>query len=177
MRREIERLIGNSTAGTNVIAEMVRFQTDRNLHKMEYERINAHGNIVEELLESIGLAVPKANRPQLKEAWQDFVGLMQDLGIANMDETNNYNINGYGGAVVKTESIVDAYCDIMEFCTGELLKLGYIPEKALLEMTKEINSRAGEVVDGKFQKDMSVEAVTRWYKANYATCEIREYNV
>lgn len=140
--------------------ELIRFQTDRGLDKNEYIALNEHGNIIEELLESVGLDVPKVNRPQLKVAIKNFFG----------------EVAGMGTAVIKYDSVhstpvedqVDAYCDIITFATGAILKLGYDPIKAVEECGKEINSRVGSMVDGKFEKDLSEEAQANWHKANYS---------
>ena len=143
---------------------LIKFQTDRGLDKKEYNALNEHGNIIEELLESIGLDVPKVNRPQLKVAIEKFFG----------------EVAGIGTAVIKYESVhstpkeeqVDAYCDIITFATGAILKLGYDPIKAIEECGKEINSRAGSMVDGKFEKDLSPEAQANWYQADYSKAEL-----
>lgn len=141
---------------------LIKFQTDRGLDKKEYDGINEHGNIVEELLESMGLDVPKENRPELKEAWESFVHTVVGVGIATDTK-----------AVEMTDDeCVDAYCDIITFATGAILKLGYEPEKAIAECGKEINSRVGSMVDGKFEKDLSPEAQANWYKANYSKAKL-----
>lgn len=140
------------------IGEIVRFQTDRNLDKNEYDSVNEHGNIVEELLESIGLDVPKDNRPRLKDRWNEFCADVMVEGIAK-------DVTAFAD-LPKSEQ-VDAYADICVFAIGAMLKLGYDPEKALIEVGKEINSRVGRIVDGKFEKDLSKEAVAKHYKADY----------
>lgn len=68
---------------------------------------------------------------------------------------------------------IDAICDIVVFCVTELPKLHTIPEAALLETFKEINSRTGGWSEEKQKwiKDTSEEAQARWYKANYAITE------
>ena len=74
--------------------------------------------------------------------------------------------------VIEKDNVVDAYSDVIVFAVGALMKLGYDPEKALLETAKEINSRVGEMVDGKFEKDLSPEAKTNWYKADYSKASL-----
>lgn len=140
------------------IEEIARFQTDRELDKNEYEPLNEAGNIVEELLEAIGLDVPKGNRPMLKQRWEDLLVDVVVEGIAK-------NVVPFED-ISKAEQ-VDAYADICVFAIGAMLKLGYDPEKALIEVGKEINSRVGKIVDGKFEKDLSEEAVAKHYKADY----------
>ena len=67
---------------------------------------------------------------------------------------------------------IDALADIAVFALGDIMKLGYNPEKVLLEVAKEINSREGTFIDGKFQKDKSPEAQAKWYKADFSGCKL-----
>ena len=141
------------------INEIVRFQTDRELDKKKYDPINEHVNIVEELFESVGGDLPKESRGAFRDAWIDVTDYTGELG----------EIVDYAGTSKDME--VDAYCDVIVFAIGALLKLGYDPEKALTETAKEINSRKGEMVDGKFEKFTSTAAKELWYKANYDICK------
>lgn len=136
--------------------EIIRFQTDRDLDKKDFIDINENASIVEELLESIGLDVPKANRPQLKLSWERFVSDVQLEGTAHIHPS-----------LFTDNDKADAYCDMVVFAIGALLKLGYDPKAALIEAGKEINSREGSMVDGKFEKDLSDAAQAKWYKADY----------
>jgi len=72
---------------------------------------------------------------------------------------------------VNKEVLADAYADIIVFAVGSLLKLGYDPECVMNEVVKEISSRTGKVIDGKFVKDKSPEAQAKWYKADFPKCE------
>ncbi len=139
---------------------LIKFQTDRGLDKQTYDALNEHANIIEEVLESVGLDVPKAKRPKLRGAITMFV---QSL--------TQYNIVKPLEAPVKNTATVDAYADIITFCVGAILKLGYDPLIVVEECGKEINSRVGEMVDGKFEKDLSDEAKANWYKADYSLAE------
>lgn len=64
--------------------------------------------------------------------------------------------------------IVDSLCDLVVVAIGALYKLGYHPDKALLETTKEILSRKGAInpVTGKWEKYIDQDLSTL-YKANY----------
>lgn len=64
------------------------------------------------------------------------------------------------------EEIVDAFADIIVFSTGAIIKNGYNPEKVMDEVLKEIESRSGKIIDGKFVKDLNVKT----YKANFSEC-------
>ena len=140
------------------IKEIVRFQTDRDLHLKDYDSLNEATSIVEELLEAQGLDVTKANRAKLTQKWLDFIHDCEETKVA--DRVTAFN------EVLKSEA-VDAYCDTVVFAVGAILKLGYDPELALQEVAKEINSREGFMVGGKFEKDLSAEAVAKHYKADY----------
>jgi predicted HAD superfamily Cof-like phosphohydrolase len=65
------------------------------------------------------------------------------------------------------EEIVDAFADIIVFATGSIAKLGYNPDKVMDEVLKEIESRTGKMIDGKFVKDLNVEM----YKAKLEKCK------
>ncbi len=132
--------------------EIIRFQTDRGLDKKEYTALNENASIVEELFESNGFDIDKKDRPELKKDWTRFLG---SIPYAKKVKT------------FTKAMMVDAYCDIVVFAIGAILKLGYDPTKALIEAGKEINSREGTMVDGKFEKDLSPEAKAKWYKADY----------
>ena len=70
------------------------------------------------------------------------------------------------------EDVVDALCDIQTFAGGDNMKLGYDNKKCLLEVGKEINSREGEIIEGKFQKFKTEEAMAKWYKADFSGCKL-----
>ena len=126
------------------------------MQKTAFDVVNESANIVEELLEAQGLDVAKSNRPLLKAKF---------IGFA-------------AGAEAFTTPIevdtVDAFADIIVFAIGALMKMGYEPEAVLSETAKEINSRVGEMVEGKFEKDLSEEAQRNWYKADYTNCKLKE---
>jgi len=71
------------------------------------------------------------------------------------------------------EQIVDAFCDIIVFATGTIRKVGYNPDIAMNEVLKEINSRTGTLIDGKYVKDKSPEAQAKWYKADFTKAKIQ----
>ena len=142
--------------------ELVRFQTDRGLDKKPFDLLNETASIFEELLEAAGLDVAKADRPALKAQLEEFVQSLVEQGVA----TNaTFDVN-------QNFSRVDAFADIIVFATGALLKLGHNPVVAIEECGKEVNSRVGEMVDGKFEKDLSEAAQANWYKADYSRSEL-----
>ncbi len=144
--------------------ELIKFQTDRGLDKKEFDALNETANIIEELLESIGLNVAKEDRPQLKDKIEEFFTILSLSGIVTNDNPSSYPSNF---------DQVDAYCDIITFATGALLKLGHNPEIAIDECGKEINSREGTYNPGskKWEKFKTPEAKAKWYKADYESCK------
>ena len=141
-----------------VISEIMRFQSERGLDKQKFEWYNEVMNITEELLEAKGYDVPKQQRYWLK-----------DLAVYIRAKTA-------GNAAVKwlrpsKHDTVDAFADIIVFCVGAIMKLGFDPEIVLQEVAKEINSREGKMVNGKFEKDLSDTAKAKWYKASFTKAQ------
>ncbi len=139
------------------IDEITRFQLDRELHMQPYNPINEHTNIVEELLESVGFDVAKDDRDRLMRQWDSFIILLVQEGIIHRDSDHQLTL----------DDEIDAYGDVIVFAIGAITKLGYNPEMILTEIAKEINSRTGSMVNGKFEKNLSAEAKSKWYKADF----------
>jgi predicted HAD superfamily Cof-like phosphohydrolase len=142
----------------NALKEITRFQTDRELDRKPFDWSVEAANIIEELLEAIG--INDRNIALL------VVGDMQ-LRIQERVEL---------GLVVapSTTDQVDAFADVIVFACGALTKLGFDPEKTLLQVAKEINSREGRMIDGKFVKDKTPEAKAKWYKADFNGCRLQK---
>ncbi len=146
----------------NVFKELKRFQEDRLLNKQEFNLRVATMNILEELFEAHGIS-DSADRRLVNDlysiAFENIFELQEDLcslGITMEKPT--------------IEDQVDAFCDIQVFADGEIGKLGYNNEKCMSEVAKEINSRTGEIIDGKFTKYKTPEAIAKWYKADFSNC-------
>lgn len=144
----------------NVIAGIKNWQIERQLDKQGYSWGNEAVNDLEETMEALGYDVPKEKRQAIREEFEYFVSF-----IAGKYELKQ--------KTPTLEDTVDAHCDKIVFNTGAILKLGFDPVCALQETLKEISSRTGSIVNGKFQKDKSPEAVAKWYKANYKKCLIK----
>jgi hypothetical protein len=140
--------------------ELIRFQTDRNLDTKPFVLENEVASVFEELLEAGGLDVSKANRPALKAELTPFTASLIEKGIAVYPPEMS-------SSEQRVHDQVDAFADIITFATGAILKLGHNPIIAISECGKEINSRVGSMVDGKFEKDLTDEAKANWYKADY----------
>lgn len=137
---------------------IIKFQKDRGLDKKDFDHLNETANIIEELLEAAGYDIPKESRKDFKDEINNFFARAVEIeGVTYTDPTE--------------EDKVDAFNDIIVFSAGAILKLGYNPLLTTKEVSKEINSRAGQMVDGKFEKDLSKAAQLKWYKADYSTCK------
>jgi predicted HAD superfamily Cof-like phosphohydrolase len=138
----------------SAIKEIMRFQSDRLLDKQPFDDLNELTNIVEEMIELWGYDVPKEQRDDLKQRWKLFIEYL--ISVMKLKRTNN-------------DGKVDALNDIIVFCIGGIMKLGYNPECTLNEVAKHINSRVGSIINGKFEKDMSKKHL--WYEVNYERCK------
>lgn len=104
--------------------------------------------IIEELLESTGHFDSVTAREKASELATEIVG--------TPDAT--------------PEQVVDAFADIIVFATGAITKLGYDPSKVMEEVYQEVNSRTGQIIDGKFVKNP--DAVL--YQADFTNCTLVE---
>ena len=127
----------------NAIKSIKKFQQDRLLDKQEFNDYREIQNIIEEVYESIGIHSKRATE--------------MTTNVIMMDNKTCLN----------TEK-VDAYADIIVFAVGAIMKLGYEPELILKEVAKEIHSRTGTIIDGKWMKNKNVET----YKANFKVCKL-----
>lgn len=141
------------------LTEIERFAVDRNIHKMEYDALGWHTSVLEEMIESIGGNVSKENRSILREEWELMLNRLMNAGVIEKELV-----------VTNNDTRVDALADIIVFVSTEMMKLQYDYTKVLDEVAKEINSREGEIVNGKFEKYLTDVAKSKWYKANFYNC-------
>ena len=144
----------------NVFAELRRFQEDRGLDKHPFNIRTASLNIIEELLEAHGVIESK-ERKLTKDIYMAIEALIETSPVVYTQE--EVRLVDF----VTNKMLVDAFCDIQTFAGGEVGKLGYINELAMNEVAKEINSREGEMYQGKFTKHTTPEAKAKWYEANF----------
>lgn len=148
----------------NALQELERFQTDRLLHKNPFDLRIATMNILEELLEAHGVGDNK-ERTMVRILYSTLFEMVEEA------KQGLYTDCTYSKPTVEDQ--VDAFCDIQVFAGGEIGKLGYSNEQCLIEVGKEINSRTGEIVNGKFEKYKTEEAMAKWYKADFSGCKLR----
>ncbi len=135
----------------NLIKAVMLWQQERNLHKMKPNHENEVRLVIEEMLE--GFNVKDNLGKKLSKQYANFIML-----------------EGEGEAT--NEEIIDCYFDACVYLIGAMMKRGYNPELVFEEGMCEINSRTGKIIDGKFEKDKSPEAMARWYKADYSNCKL-----
>ena len=124
----------------SIFKKIIQWNSERGLLDKEYNHSNEISFILEEVLESYGLDVDR----------KILVNSMVDIIEDNSSKLEK----------------VAAFADIIVFAIGSIAKLGYDPELFMEEVFKEINSRTGKLIDGKFVKDK--DAVT--YKADIDSC-------
>ena len=137
---------------------IVKWQKDRLLDKQEYNYANEFVNILEELMESVGIKVTKDTRTFIMQDFIEFIFYIEE----------KYELDKVSPS---KEDMVDAYFDICTFAVGAILKLGFNPRCVFEEGLKHISSRSGTIIDGKFQKDTSPEAKAKWHEASYEHCK------
>ena len=125
----------------SILKKIVLWNKERGLLDKEFNHQKEVSFIIEELLESTGNENSLTARDQADEISKN---IMQNSNATN-------------------EDIIDAFADIIIYATGVISKMGYNPDIVMDEVLKEINSRTGTLVDGKFIKDINV--IT--YKADF----------
>lgn len=132
--------------------QLLKWNKERNLIKTpeEFDLKTESSFVVEELLEArIDIESSKARKYAKFITWILFL---------------------IPGVKSSREMIVDAFADIIVFATGAIYKLGFDTDKVMKEVIKEINSRKGEVKNGKFEKFKDPESKANWYKADFSKC-------
>lgn len=128
--------------------KIVKWNQERGLIKKGFDHTKETSFIIEELLESTGN--------------YDSINARQRAEEIAKDITKD--------AEHDPEKIIDALFDIIIFATGAMAKLGYNPSLSMEEGFKEINSRTGTLIDGKFVKDQNAEM----YTADFSKCKLEQ---
>ena len=139
----------------NIFDKLSDWAIDRQINEVPFSQELVITNVVEELMEMAQIA-PGDERPRAKVLARAMAGA--DTSYLTGDDLEYQE--------------VDAMSDAIIYLINGLTQRGYYPEKVLWETYREINSRTGAIVDGKFEKDTSDEAKARWHKADYTDCKI-----
>ena len=129
----------------SILNRIIKWNEERGLIKKGFNQKVEIAHIIEELLESTGKYDSLSAREKAENLAEEF--------IAKGENKNK-------------EEIVDAFADIIVFAIGAIGKLSYDPEKVMDEVLKEIESRTGKMIDGKFVKDPD----PKMYKADFSKC-------
>lgn len=129
----------------DILTKIVKWNEERGLLGRGFNHTKEASFILEELLESTGTHDSITARKQAEEYTEKIITKTPD----------------------DAEVMVDAFADILVFATGAIAKLGYDPAKVMDEVYKEINSRTGTLVDGKFVKD----PLAKKYTADFSKCK------
>ena len=122
---------------------IIKWNIDRQLLWNEPDLEKETSFVVEELLEMNTDMDSKAARPIAKQITKSII---------------------QPGYKPTREQILDAAADGIVFLTGLMGKLGADPNIVMDEVLKEIESRTGKIIDGKFVKDKGVQT----YKADFS---------
>ncbi len=129
----------------DMFTKIEKWNEERGLLGKGFDHTREASFIIEELLESTGAYDSVTARDRAIEYAKEII-----------NEVNS-----------TPEQIVDALADIIVFATGAIAKNGYSPSLVMDEVFKEIDSRKGTLVEGKFVKDTSVVP----YKADFNNCK------
>lgn len=132
----------------NFFEKIVQWNNQRGLIEKGFDHKKESSFIIEELLESTGKFDSLSARQKAEKLTDEII----------ISENKN------------KEEIVDAFADIIVFATGSIAKNGYDPTLVMEEVFKEIDSRKGKLVDGKFVKDLDVKI----YKADFNKCKFNK---
>ncbi|MCA9360631.1 hypothetical protein H6785_01220 [Candidatus Nomurabacteria bacterium] len=132
----------------SIFQKIVDWNNERGLLEQGFDYTKEVSFIVEELLESTG----------------------KFDSVTARNEATRFATEMVGKASVDEEKVVDAFADIIVFASGAIAKLGYDPTKVMDEVYTEINSRSGELREGKFVKDP--QAIL--YTADLKSCRYSE---
>ena len=132
-----------------MINRIVKWNKERLLDKQEFNLKTETTNILEELIEA---NYKNAKSGKARQFANQLVGFIITSEPSDEGE------------------IVDAFADIVVFAIGSILKLKYNPELVMDEVLKEIESRTGSIINGKFVKDNQ----STMYKADMHNCKLKE---
>ena len=136
---------------TNPLQSIKLFNIGNGLIAQDFDIKVEVTNIVEEVYELTGLESDEA-RKKAKEF------------VATLEFPDN----------LSDDVIIDSFGDMNVLSSGAILKKGYDNIKVLEEIVKEINSRKGKIIEGKFTKCKTEECKSEWYKADFSKCKLRK---
>lgn len=138
----------------NIFENLEKFRKDRGLDKKEFDLETYLRKDFEEMFELMGFE-------------REFCKKTAELKAKNMMEF--WTKAKLGGMTPDYSPFnrLDALGDRIVYAVEAIEQHNYDAELVLDEVQKEINSRDGEIINGKFEKYLTPEAEEKWYKANF----------
>ena len=159
----------NDKKENSVFDDYLEFSKKNNLDKLKFEQRIFLRKIHEEIFELIGYDSHHSKSMAIRRAEIDDDFSKEPKAITESGKTVDVKI------FKNSFTIADALCDIINFCLEGLLQNGFNPEIAMRETIKEILSRDGELVNGKFTKFTDEKSMAKWYKADYHKARLKDY--
>lgn len=163
---------------TKIYEQLVQWKNERHL-TVESQQKNLIGNVLEELTE-----LARAQNDEEK------VDCYCDIVVFSLNACKELptEVSSCWFPLRDANKELDSFCEmiinqlhydinrVIAMCFYNLKLLGYDPYDCMNETIKEINSRTGHYDESisKFIKDTSDEAKSKWYKANYSKCRLKE---
>lgn len=132
----------------DIFEKIVKWNEERGLIERGFNHTNEVSFIIEELLESTGNYNSESARAKAMEYAEVITKEAQP----------------------EPEVTVDAMADIIVYATGSIAKMGYDPSLVMDEVIKEIYSRTGTLIEGKFIKDKDQKR----YCADFSVCKTKK---
>ena len=104
--------------------------------------------ILEEIFELIGSSI-RYNSPEIKDITATI------MSHSDLDSLTEHKV-------------LDALSDLIMHSSIAIHHQGYSPRIVVNETIKEIETREGRIIEGKFIKDKSKEAKAKWYLADFS---------
>lgn len=128
--------------------ELDRFMRDRGLHRQPFDLETYLRMDYEETFEIIGRSKVQCKTISRQRAGYDV------FQASKLEKPTD-------------EELVAELADKAILAMDAIIKLGYFPQVVILEKLKVINSREGEIINGKFEKYLTPEAREKWYTPDY----------
>ena len=133
----------------SIFDKIINWSNERQLIERGFNYKTEVGFILEELLESTGAYDSIEGEKKSKELAQNF----------NQKEN------------MTNEEIAKVWAEVINCATIAMVRLKYNPIKVMDEVFKEIDSRTGKIIDGKFVKDPDAQK----YNADLSNCSLETY--
>lgn len=141
----------------DIFDNLDKFRKDRHLDVQKFDYETFFRKSIEEDFEMQGYdgKYCKPYASKMARIWAKF--------RENPTTTSGKKVHPSDNTFVKLDGLADGIVYRIE----AIEQLGFDARIVMDEVQKEINSREGRIVDGKFEKWLTPEAKAKWYKANF----------